>query len=114
MHELSIVLSIVDAAEEQARLHHAKAIERIDLEIGELAGVDEHALKFAWEVGVKNTVLENARYSIHKIKGQARCTSCDCEFELKELFDPCPLCGEHLLQIMHGKEMKIQSITLLN
>jgi hydrogenase nickel incorporation protein HypA/HybF len=114
MHELSIVLSIVDAAEEQARKHQAKAIERIDLEIGNLAGVDEHALKFAWEVGVKNTVLEKAGYEIHKVKGWAKCANCDCEFEIKELFDPCPLCGEYLIHILRGKEMKIQSITLLN
>jgi hydrogenase nickel incorporation protein HypA/HybF len=114
MHELSIVLSIVDAAEEQANLHQAKAVERIDLEIGNLAGVDEHALEFAWTLGVKNTVLENAAYSIHKIKGWARCSDCDCEFEVKELFDPCPLCGEHLIKVLQGREMKIQSITLLN
>lgn len=114
MHELSIVMSIVDAAEQQARIHHTKAVERIDLEIGNLSGVDEHALKFAWDVGVKNTVLEKANYEIHKIKGWAKCANCDCEFELKELFDPCPICGEHLLHILRGKEMKIQSITLLN
>jgi hydrogenase nickel incorporation protein HypA/HybF len=114
MHELSIVLSIVDTAEEQARIHHAKAIERVDLEIGNLAGVDEHALEFAWEVGVKNTVLENANYKIHKVKAWAKCSNCDCEFEMKDIFDPCPLCGEHLIKILRGKEMKIQSITLLN
>jgi hydrogenase nickel incorporation protein HypA/HybF len=114
MHELSIVLSIVDTAEEQARKHHAKAIEHIDLEIGNLAGVDEHALHFAWEVGVKDTILEKANYSIHKIKACAKCTNCDCEFEMKERFDPCPLCGEHLVQLLNGREMKIKSITLLN
>lgn len=114
MHELSIVMSIVDTVEEQVKKHSAKAVERIDLEIGNLAGVDEHALEFAWEEGVKNTLLEKATYSINKIKGWARCSNCDCEFEMKELFDPCPLCGEHLINIVRGKEMKIQSITLLN
>ncbi len=114
MHELSIVLSIVDAAEEQARKHEAKAVERIDLEIGNLAGVDEHALEFAWQVGVKNTILEKANIEIHKVKGWAQCADCESEFEVKDLFDPCPICGEHLIKIMQGREMKIQSITLLN
>lgn len=114
MHELSIVLSIVETAEEESRKHHARAVEQIDLEIGDLAGVDDHALQFAWEVGVKNTVLEKAKYEIHKVKGWAQCINCDCEFELKELFNPCPLCGEYLVSILRGKEMKIKSITLLN
>lgn len=114
MHELSVVMSIVETAEEQARKHQAKAVECIDLEIGNLAGIDEHALEFVWEVGVKNTLLERAHYNINKVKGWARCSNCDCEFEMKELFDPCPLCGEHLITVLQGKEMKIKSITLLN
>jgi hydrogenase nickel incorporation protein HypA/HybF len=114
MHELSIVMSIVDTAEEQVKEHHAQGVESIALEIGALAGVDEHALEFAWEMGVKNSVLENASYTISKIKGWAKCSGCDCEFELKELYDPCPLCGEYLVHILRGKEMKIHSIVLLN
>lgn len=114
MHELSIVMSIVDTAEEQVKLHHATGVESIALEIGTLSGVDQHALEFAWELGVKNTVLENASYTINAIKGRAKCSDCDCEFEMKELYDPCPICGEYLVHIVRGKEMKIQSIVLLN
>jgi hydrogenase nickel incorporation protein HypA/HybF len=114
MHELSIVMSIVDVAEEQVRSHQAKEVESIDLEIGALAGVDDHALEFAWEAGVKNTVLEKARRNINKQKGWAKCLECDKEFEIKMLYDPCPVCGEYLLQILEGKELKIQSMVLLN
>lgn len=114
MHELSIVMSIVDAAEEQVKSYHATEVESIDLEIGALAGVDDHALEFAWEAGVKNTILEKAKRVIHKQRGWAKCLECDCEFEIKEVYDPCPLCNEHLIQILHGKELKIQSMVLLN
>ena len=114
MHELSIVMSIVDVAEEQVKRHQAKEVEQIDLDIGALAGVDDHALEFAWEAGVRNTVLEKAQRIIHKHMGRARCLECDKEFEVFTLYDPCPLCGEHLLEILEGKEMKIQSMVLLN
>jgi hydrogenase nickel incorporation protein HypA/HybF len=114
MHELSIVMSIVDVAEEQVKIHHAKEVERIDLEIGALAGIDDHALEFAWEAGVKDTILEKALRIIHKHDGRARCLECNKEFEINTLYDPCPLCGEHLLQILQGKEMRIQSMVLLN
>ena len=39
MHELSIVLGIVDIANEEARRHHAQKIDSIELEIGTMAGV---------------------------------------------------------------------------
>jgi Zn finger protein HypA/HybF involved in hydrogenase expression len=51
MHELSIVMSIVETAEEKVKEHHAQTVESIDLIIGDLAGVDSHALDFAWEGG---------------------------------------------------------------
>ena len=41
MHELSIVLSIVDIAEQQVALNDAQSVEEIELEIGQLAGSNE-------------------------------------------------------------------------
>lgn len=60
MHELSIVLSIVDIAEQQVALNDAQSVEEIELEIGQLAGVEWDALDFAWEAATKHTVLEKA------------------------------------------------------
>jgi len=112
VHELSIVMSIVETATEKVRENHATEVESIDLVIGALAGVDNHALDFSWEVAVKDTVLEKAHRTIISIPGKARCSNCDVEFEIKEIFDPCPLCGDHLLQVLQGKELQIRSMTL--
>ncbi len=112
MHELSIVMSIVETAEEKVKEHHAQTVESIDLIIGDLAGVDSHALDFAWEAAVKNTVLQTAKRKIIHVEARARCIECDCEFQIKELFDVCPLCGEPLLQIIQGKELQIKSMIL--
>jgi len=112
MHELSIVMSIVETAAETVRENHATSVEEIDLVIGTLAGVDNHALDFAWEVGVKDSVLQSAHRNIISIQGKARCTECDCEFEINNLFDPCPVCGEYLVQILQGKELLIKSMIL--
>ncbi len=112
MHEFSIVMSIVETAEEKVKEHHAHSVESIDLVIGDLAGVDSHALDFAWESAVKDTVLQTAKRNIIHVPARAKCLECDCEFEIKELFDGCPLCGEPLLQIMQGKELQIKSMIL--
>jgi hydrogenase nickel incorporation protein HypA/HybF len=112
MHELSIVMSIVETAEEKVKENHAQSVESIDLVIGDLAGVENEALDFAWETAVKNTVLQTARRNIIHVPAKAKCLECDCEFEIKELYDECPLCGEHLLQIVQGKELQIKSMVL--
>jgi hydrogenase nickel incorporation protein HypA/HybF len=112
MHELSIVMSIVETAEEKVKENHAQSVESIDLVIGDLAGVENEALEFAWDSAVKNTVLQSAKRNIIHVPAKAKCLECDCEFEIKELYDECPLCGEHLLQIVQGKELQIKSMVL--
>jgi hydrogenase nickel incorporation protein HypA/HybF len=112
MHELSIVMSIVETAEEKVKENHASLVESIDLVIGDLAGVDSQALDFAWDSAVKNTVLQTAKKNIIHVPAKARCLGCDCEFEIKELYDQCPLCGEPVLQIIQGKELQIKSMVL--
>ncbi len=113
MHELSIVLSIVDAAREQALQHQASGIERIGLEIGTLAGIEPDALEFAWDAAVPNTLLEKAERHIDYIQARAKCMGCGHEFDVQQLFEPCPRCGEYFNELIQGKELRIRSLTLI-
>ena len=112
MHELSVVMSIVETATEKVRENNAASVESIDLVIGALAGIDSHSLDFAWDVGVKNSVLEGAQRNVISVPGKAKCSGCDYEFEIKEIFDPCPKCGDYLIQVLQGKELLIKSMVL--
>lgn len=113
MHELSIVLSIIEAAEEQVRKHQAHRVESIDLAIGELAGIERPALDFAWEAAAPDTVLAGAERHIADIPARARCMDCGYEFPVKEYYEACPKCQEYFTEIVQGKELKIQSLTLI-
>lgn len=110
MHELSIVWSIVEIADTQVKKAGASRVDRIDLEIGELAGVAFEALDFAWEVGVNNTVLQGAERHIHRIEGKARCMDCGHTFPISELFEACPACGRYLCEVVQGKELRVKSL----
>jgi hydrogenase nickel incorporation protein HypA/HybF len=112
MHELSIVLNIIDTAIEVAEREDAQQVETIELQIGELAGVDENALLFAWGAGTKNTVLDKATLSIERVSGKAFCSECQIEFPLQNLYDGCPVCKQYFIQVTGGKELKIKSLTL--
>lgn len=112
MHELSIALSIVGLAEEQARTHHAGEIEELELEIGRLAGVELQTLMFALESSVKGTMLEKARIVRHDIPGEGQCGDCGHVFRMNALFEPCPRCGSCLIRILKGRELKVKSIVI--
>jgi hydrogenase nickel incorporation protein HypA/HybF len=112
MHELSIVLSIIETAEEQARKHGAPYLEEINLEIGTLAGIEPDALEFAWEAAVTGTVLASARRNIRYVPGRARCMECEHEFSMQQFFDTCPQCGSFFNDLLQGRELKIKSLVL--
>lgn len=113
MHELSIVLSIVDSAEAQVAMNAASRVESIELEIGTLAGIEPDALDFAWTAAVPDTVLATAERHIRYVQAKARCAGCGHEFDLGQLFEPCPQCGEYFSDLLQGRELKIKTMTLI-
>jgi len=112
MHELSIVMSIIDIAEKQARKANAQVIEEIELEIGLLSGIEMNALDFAWSQAVKHTILANAKRTINTIKGLGYCMDCNAEFEVNNYYDACPVCKQHFINILKGKELRVKSLVV--
>lgn len=110
MHELSIVISIIEIAEENAKNANASVINEIELEIGTQAGVVKEALDFAIESAKIGTMLEKAKWVIHEIEALARCTSCGHEFGTTDLYTPCPCCGNPFSDIFRGKELRVKSL----
>jgi hydrogenase nickel incorporation protein HypA/HybF len=112
MHELSIVMNIIEIAQEQAAKENACAIEEIELDIGVLSGIEMEALDFAWQQAVKQTMLEQAVKKINRVEGKAKCMDCNAEFKIENYYDACPVCGEHLLDIIQGKELRVRSLVI--
>ncbi|MBZ5859340.1 hydrogenase maturation nickel metallochaperone HypA/HybF [Flavihumibacter profundi] len=112
MHELSIVMSIVEIASQQALQANASVVEEIELEIGTLSGIEINALEFAWAEAVRNTILENTLRVINRPEGRARCLDCNTDFAIQQYFDPCPACGSHFINITRGKELKVKSLVI--
>ena len=112
MHELSIVMSIIQIAEQQAKAANARLIDEIELDIGTMSGIDMESMDFSWEQAVKQTMLQNAVRKINSIEAKAKCLDCDTEFAIEKYYDACPVCGEHLLDILQGKELRVKSLTV--
>ena len=112
MHEISLVRSILEIAWEQAQKAQAQRIEAIELDVGMLAGVEWHALDFAWQAVIPGTVLEQADRIIKRIPGRARCLECGQEFGVDQLYHTCPACSSPFTQILSGKELRIKALTV--
>jgi hydrogenase nickel incorporation protein HypA/HybF len=111
MHEMAIVQSIMDILEQQARLHDAKKVVRVNLEFGALTGVMPSAVDFAFEILSKGTVAEGAVVDIKVIPIKIYCFECAKE-RILETYDPfCPVCSSAAVKILEGRdEMRIASL----
>ncbi|HEX3024531.1 MAG TPA: hydrogenase maturation nickel metallochaperone HypA [Chitinophagaceae bacterium] len=110
MHELSIVMSIIDIAQKESSKANALIVDEIEIDIGDFSTIEMDAFEFAWQQAVKETVLENAVKKINRIKGKAKCINCDAVFETENLYDACPVCKEHSIDIIEGKELRVKSL----
>jgi hydrogenase nickel incorporation protein HypA/HybF len=113
MHELSVALGIVKIAEDETKKANASAVELIELEIGELAGIEFESLNFVWPSAVKETVLQNAVKKIIKIKGEAKCIDCDTVFGITHFYDACPKCNSNFKGILKGKELRVKALEVV-
>lgn len=112
MHELSIVQSIIEIATREATEAAAKQVERIELEIGTLSGIEMNSFWFAWQHARTGSVLEHCEADISQPAGEATCLLCNRQYPIAHYTEPCPDCGSHFIDITQGKELRIKSITI--
>lgn len=112
MHEFSITMNILNIVEENAKKLNAKIVHEIEIDIGELSGVDYDALEFAIQHTKKNELLENAKLVINRIPAKARCKSCNHEFYITDFYTACPKCNKFDHNIFEGKELKVKAIKI--
>jgi len=113
MHELSVVMGIIDIAKQETQKANKDKVELIELEIGALSGVELDSLAYVWDVAVKNTVLENAKKHIDYIEGKAICLECNTIFKVENIYDSCPKCNSYIKNILQGKELRVKSLEVL-
>jgi hydrogenase nickel incorporation protein HypA/HybF len=109
MHEYSIVQSLVDSVTAAVGAREA-TVERVDIAIGELAGVDCALLTTAFEVFREGTLCAQAALTIARIPARWECSRCHCEVA-RGGFLRCPLC-EAPARLAAGDEILLQRIEL--
>ncbi|APW62965.1 hydrogenase maturation nickel metallochaperone HypA [Paludisphaera borealis] len=113
MHELSIALSILDMAEEEAERRGGRIV-AVHLKLGPLSGVVARALASAYEMAREGTPLDQAELVIEEVPIVAYCATCDVE-HLPDAFDlRCPGCGAPTPTIRGGRELEIVALEIVS
>jgi hydrogenase nickel incorporation protein HypA/HybF len=112
MHELSIAMSIVDMAQEEAA-RRSVHIDAVHLELGALSGVVKEALLFSYTVACDGTPLEGSRLVVKEVPIEVYCPVCKTPKTLGSVqWFCCPDCGTQTSEVIHGKELIITALEL--
>src|SRR5271157_4560950 len=107
MHELSIAMSIVDTALEEAQQRGVQ-VTAVHLRLGALSGVVKDALLFSYEMACQDTALQGSRLVVEDVPVVVFCPQCQQRRTLTSVQSfSCPECGSPTRDILQGKELEV-------
>jgi hydrogenase nickel incorporation protein HypA/HybF len=115
MHELSIAMSLVDAACEEAERLGNVRVAALHLRLGALSGVVREALEFSFGLAAEGTAIAGSRLEIEEVPVIVFCSTCRAERELPGLQSfRCPVCGGETVDVVSGRELDLVSMEVLD
>ena len=113
MHEYSIVQSLIDSCEEQAKQNDATKVTKVVVKIGVMSGVEPDLLQTAFDTFKEETICNDAQFIINIQKIIIQCNDCQKESELEKNQFLCPSCQSANLKILDGEEMYLMQLELV-
>jgi hydrogenase nickel incorporation protein HypA/HybF len=111
MHELSIALSLLEVAEEEAARRGDARVLALHLKLGPLSGVVKEALLGAYELAREGSACAHAELVIEDVPVVAYCPACAVERTLAALAQMCcPVCGTPTPQVVRGRELELVAL----
>jgi hydrogenase nickel incorporation protein HypA/HybF len=106
MHEMGIASSILDGVAAEMRRRPECNPLKVGVRIGEMAGIDPDALRFAFEALTLDTDLQGLQLEVEYRAPRARCRDCTHEFEVRNFEMVCPACGSRNGLCISGDELE--------
>jgi len=110
MHEMAIAASVLDLVLETAAANQANRVIKIQLLIGEMAGVSQEALRFCFDNITEGTPAAGAVLCIDIAPVLGHCCECGSGFPIPEPRFICPTCGSFLVDVLSGQELRVEQI----
>lgn len=110
MHELSLMEEVRRQALAAAAAEGATCIKAIILRVGELAGVEIEALRFAFPVVMEGSIAAGAHLRIEREAAVCWCEPCAGRFRARDGCCDCPRCGAISCQQISGRDLRLVAL----
>jgi len=112
MHEYSIVQSLLDSCEENAKKNNSKKITKVTVKIGVMSGVEVDLLKTAFDTFKEGTMCEECEFVTNIQPVLIECRKCKSKSELKKNEYMCPLCQSSDVDVIDGEDMYLMQLEM--
>ncbi len=110
MHELSIAMSLIEVAAEEAERLEVR-VDALHLRLGPLSGVVKEALLFSFDLAAEGTAVAGARLEIEEVPVVVFCPACQEEKTLPSLQSfHCPVCDTPTPDVVRGRELELATM----
>lgn len=113
MHEMSIVISFVEMAEQYAVKNKASKVVKVVLQVGEISGIVPEYLQEFYSVVTEGTILEGSSLEIETIEASVFCTDCGTTYNPAKTDLKCPDCKSEKCDIIEGRGMFVKEIGII-
>lgn len=113
MHELSVCQALIRQVAEIARSHRARAVTRVTVRIGPLAGVEPTLLEQAYPIARAGTCADEAKLVVERLPVRVRCEDCGTESEVPANRLVCASCTGWRTRLVGGDELLLASVELV-
>ncbi|MGA7567014.1 MAG: hydrogenase maturation nickel metallochaperone HypA [Terriglobales bacterium] len=107
MHEMGIANSVLEAVRTEMRRYPGTYPCKIGVRIGEMAAIDQDALRFCFEAMIQETDLAALELGIEFCPRRHRCQGCGCEFVVHDYDSRCPQCASLATTCITGDELEL-------
>lgn len=111
VHELGVVIAVVEKVEKLAREQQLIKIEKLVLQIGELSSIVPMYVENCFPAAVDGTLLQDTKLEIEILPGNALCRKCRKVYNFLENNRTCPYCQAQEWEIISGREFYIKEIS---
>ncbi len=113
VHELSIVLGVVETVKEALVSTPCRRVLRVRMRVGAISGAVESALRFSYDLATAGTILEGSALEVDALPVVIHCAFCDDDAVLPGIRHfRCPRCGAPSADIRQGRELEVESLEI--
>ena len=110
MHEIGIAADLSDIVLAAAGKENLARVTKVSISIGRMVQIVPEIFEFAFREAVRGSVAADAELDIGIVEIGMSCNICGNEFRPDENLCRCNVCNSDNVEIIHGKELFIQSI----